>query len=249
MTNKVPELIEKDGQIVFQGRNGSVLDIYIPTANFNRGKATLVDQYIQTLGVFVFEIKTQDDLVKGKSGKFNTLAFPNDISFTFSSESRYDGTLDNGKINRNSYRVFRLVAGDVFMSSTSIQQSTGSLINFVAAMHGGQIPNTLPYSDLINIYLDAMDINGNDLKSPSSTLEIIISEIARSKGDISIPYRLSKGTEYDYNLVNLSELPSLNSTFAALGFEDVDRAIIGAVNRTREGIEEKPTPLEKLAKY
>lgn len=248
---KIRQLIKQDNTIKF---NGEVLDIYIPTKNFDRKLSVYDGEYIDTLGVFMFDIKTQKQADANEFGQFHTLKFPNDINFTYSSERKYKGTLYNGRVSMNEYNVFRLNKGDTFIANTVIEQSSNAVIKFVSALHSGQIPESIPYKELINLYLSVLSSNHIDLKNPSVVFELIISELCRNKTNLAEPFRISianKDTynEYGYKSINLKSLPALNSTFTALTFEDIDNAIVSSINRTNDGGKEKESPLEQIVKY
>lgn len=248
---KIKELVQKNNQIIF---HGEVMDIYIPVANFDRKLSFYNGQYINTLGVFAFDIKTESMAQKGKFGKFHTLKFPNMINFEYSETFKYTGTLDNGKISKNEYHVFRLRDGDVFINNTVQERSSDAVINFITSLHAGQIPETIPYPELINLYLSTIDINKVNLKNPSVVFELVLSELCRDKKNLKLPFRhtiKNKKTynEYGYKSINLTQLPSLNSTFAALSFQDFDNSVISGVNQTLNNEDEKESPIEKIVKY
>jgi hypothetical protein len=84
---------------------------------------------------------------------------------------------------------------------------------------------------------------------------MIIAELCRYKSNIEVPFRMmigkdnAKVTEYDYNNINLKKLPSINSTFNAMTFEDINQSIISSIKKTRNKETENPSPVEKIIKY
>ena len=219
---KIKTLVQEDNSIIFQSKT-FCLDIYIPKKNFDRSLSEYNGAYIKTLGIFAFDIKQISSAEKGKFGIFHTLKFPNIIQFTYSDHFKYEGTLNNGLISSREYEVFRLTDGDIFMDRVVIEQSATAVINFVNSLHDGQIPETIPYPELINLYLNALDLNHVSLKNPSVVFELILSELCRDKNDLHRPFREAIARQANYNQfayqsINLREIPSLSNTFAALSF-------------------------------
>jgi len=248
---KLKTLVRDKDQVLFDGQ---VLDIYLPKKNFDRGISSYNGKFINTIGVFIFDIKTDTIAKKKGFGSFYTIKYPNPMQFSYSDQFTYKGTLDNGKVGSNEYNVFRLTKGDIFMNTTTVEQSSDAVIKFVNALHAGQIPESIPYRELIKLYLNAIDINHVNLKNPSVVFEMIISEICRDKSDLKKSFRESIRGKKDYNefgykSIDLKQLPSLNSTFAALSFQDFDRAVISGINMNNEGKKEKVSPIEKIIKY
>jgi len=250
---KIKTLVQEDNSIIFQSKT-FCLDIYIPKKNFDRSLSEYNGAYIKTLGIFAFDIKQISSAEKGKFGIFHTLKFPNIIQFTYSDHFKYEGTLNNGLISSREYEVFRLTDGDIFMDRVVIEQSATAVINFVNSLHDGQIPETIPYPELINLYLNALDLNHVSLKNPAVVFELILSELCRDKNDLHRPFREAIARQANYNQfayqsINLREIPSLSNTFAALSFEDFDNAAIASINNNNSNMKEKESPIEKIIKY
>ena len=106
---------------------------------------------------------------------------------------------------------------------------------------------------ILGLYHEVLGINKVSLQSPSIIYELIVSELCRFKTDLSLPYRLAANKKvispYAYKNINLNRLPSLNSTFAGLTFEDMTNSITMSLARTKTGGKETASPLEKIIKY
>lgn len=247
----IKSLEKKDDQIIF---TGEVLDIYLPTANFDRKNSSYNGQYIRTIGVFAFEIKSKKVAKEGGHGTFHTFKFPNQIEFEYSESYKYTGTLDDGKISKDTYNVFRLTNGDIFIRSLTQPQSSNDAMKFIEALHGGQIPESIPYDNLLDLYLSTINFNKINLKSSAVVLELILSELCRDEKDLTKSFRLAIANKTTYNpfayqSINLTQIPSLNNTFSALAFQDFDNSIINGINRNLNGEEDKESPIEKIIKY
>lgn len=79
--------------------------------------------------------------------------------------------------------------------------------------------------------------------------------MCRSSKDESIPFRKeiakpnSKANQYSYKPINIKKLPSINSTFTSLAFEDINASIISSIRKTKDGEEENISPVEQVIKY
>lgn len=246
---QITELGRQGNSVIF---NGDVLNIYIPSKSFDRKQAKYNGEYITTMGMFVFEIQTFAQIEKGISGSFHRLTIPNNIDFQYTDSGKFKGKID--KYPNDEYHVFRLEKGDKFIANVFVQQISSAVVNFIKALHGGSIPKSISYDEILGLYHNVLELNNVSLKAPSLIYELTITEVCRSKRDQSKPFReaVNKNSElsrYDYVNINLNKLPMLNSTFAGLTFENMNDAIIKSLDRTETGGEEKMTPLERSIRF
>lgn len=245
----IAELSRQGNSVVF---NGDVLNIYIPTKSFERKQAKYNGEYITTMGMFIFEIQTFEQIEKGMSGIFHRLTIPNNIDFQYTDSSKFKGKID--KYPNDEYTVFRLEKGDKFIANVFVQQISSAVITFVKALHGGSMPKSISYDEILGLYHNVLELNNVSLNAPSLIYELSIAEVCRSKKDQSKPFRDAVNkkpdmSRYDYVNINLNKLPMLNSTFSGLTFENMNDAIIKSLDRTETGGEEKFSPLERPIKY
>ena len=245
----ITELSRQGNSVIF---NGDVLNIYIPTKSFERKQAKYNGEYITTMGMFIFEIQTFEQIEKGMSGIFHRLTIPNNIDFQYTDSSKFKGKID--KYPNDEYTVFRLEKGDKFIANVFLQQISSAVITFVKALHGGSMPKSISYDEILGLYHNVLELNNVSLNAPSLIYELSIAEVCRSKKDQSKPFRDAVNkkpdmSRYDYVNINLNKLPMLNSTFSGLTFENMNDAIIKSLDRTETGGEEKFSPLERPIKY
>lgn len=245
----IAELSRQGNSVIF---NGDVLNIYIPTKSFERKQAKYNGEYITTMGMFIFEIQTFEQIEKGMSGIFRRLTIPNNIDFQYTDSSKFKGKID--KYPSDEYTVFRLEKGDKFIANVFVQQISTAVIDFVKALHGGSMPKSVSYDEILGLYHNVLELNNVNLNAPSLIYELSIAEVCRSKKDQSKPFRDAVNrkpdiSRYDYVNINLNKLPMLNSTFSGLTFENMNDAIIKSLDRTETGGEEKFSPLERPIKY
>lgn len=239
-----------DGTVFF---DGEYMEIYIPKDYFTKGIAQYYADKISTLGIFNFMVYSQPKDSKNK-GEIHLLKLPMEIKFEF--DSFHDITT---KLRPDSetedYRVFELSRGSVFIDSVTKEKSAENSKKFIYLLHGGKLPKALKYQDAIELYHESIALNNVKLNNPSVIFEMIIAELCRYKNNIEVPFRSiigrdnSKASEYDYSNINLKKLPSINSTFNAMTFEDVNQAIISSIKKTRNNETENESPVEKIIKY
>lgn len=249
---KIPELRKEGNSLIFVG---DYLDIYIPRDQFkNNSMSEHRGQYINTYGMFVFEIKTLKNIEENKPGKIHKMKFPNRIDFNFTDSYKLHGREHESLDSKVQYEVFRLTNGCEFISNVNMEQSAESVRDFLFLFHAGKLPVHIKYEDIIKLHYDALNTNSVNLKSNSLTYELIISELCRYKKNVELPYRVAINkykniSPLDYNNYNLKKLPNLNSTFASFTFEGMDDTILTSVGRTVKGGEEKRSPLEDVMKF
>lgn len=245
----IPELSRKGNSIIF---NGDILDIYIPIKNFESKLAVHNGEYIHSMGIFLFSIKTFDQADNNKSVRIHSMKLPLFIDFQYSSSFRYNGKLDN--YPNEEYEVFRLNNNDQFIANVLIEKSSNNAVTYINSLHAGKIPTMLNYDEILQLYHETLTLSGVSLDSPSLIYELIISEACRSKSSIKKPFRVyinsaKEKDKYNYINTNINKLAMLNSTFAGLTFENMNDAILTSIERTQNNDEEKPSPLEDIARY
>jgi hypothetical protein len=233
--------------------DGEYMEIYIPKDYFTKGIAEYQGDKISTLGIFNFMIYSQSKEAKSK-GEIHTLKLPMTIRFEFS--SFYDiSTKLRPDLEQEDYRVFELGKGSLFIDNVVKEQSAENSKKFIYLLHGGKLPKSLKYEDVIGLYHESIGLNKVQLNNPSVIFELIIAELCRYKNDIELPFRMvigkdnARASEYDYTNINLKKLPAINSTFNAMTFEDINQAIISSIKKTRNNENENPSPVEKIIKY
>lgn len=246
----IPELVRQGNSIVF---TGEVLDIYVPQINFKNKLSEYNGEYIDSIGIFLFEIKTFEEADNDKhTMMLHSMKLPININFQYSSTFKYKGKL--GDYPYDEYEVFRLENGNQFMANVVIEKTSTHAVKYVKALHKGGLPKMLNYDEILQLYHKVLEITGTNLKAPSIIYEMTISEGCRSANNIKTPFRkyinASKSkSKYAYKSTNINKLAMLNSTFGGITFENINDAVLTSIERTQNNDREQPTPLEKIAKY
>ena len=241
------EKLSAGERVYFQGEK---LKIYVPSYYFNdmEGLARTIGQKIETIGLLDFEVFNSEDAEKGV---LYELQIPIKMKFSFSDRDTAKLKL-KPEIPENEYNVFTLYKGDIFMDNTQYRKSSDDTFMFISKLiHGAKLPNSIPYHDAMKLYLNMLEVSGDNLGVPAFSLEAMLAELYRYKKDVSKAYRLKyKPTNpYDYKMVRITKIPEMNSTFSGLASEDVNHQIIAGILRSREGKKEMVSPVEKVLKY
>lgn len=246
-----PFLTKNNNKYIF---NDKYMEIYIPKNYFKTKTAEQLGAYINTLGVFNFAV-----FPNGKSPNINDanmylLKLPLPIMFEYTTVRDENLTLVKGQ-STTAYSVFELTEGNIFMDNCVEERSANNTKKFINILHGGNLPISLKYEDISELYLNTILLNDTKLNNPASIFEIVVAELERYKKNINIPFRKMIGksnstvSSYDYVNVSLKKLPGLNSTFADVSFENINNAVINGIRRTKTNGKENESPIEKIIKY
>jgi hypothetical protein len=184
--------------------------------------------------------------------KLETINFPSMISIFPSDIEEKKLTLIEGDNEPEPYLVAKFNKGSRLMRSSIVQESANVEL-FINLITKGKIPVTIPYSQILNIWLKNLSVNNIKLGVVSSVLEAIIAQFYRDKAKPENKFAMRIGkdpttSEYAYKPANIRELCARNSTFAALTFEDMDAMLTSSINIKKLNKEEIDSPLEKLLK-
>ncbi len=148
---------------------GNYLEAYIPDFYFE-GK--LAEDYGTTVRAFgVFSVRMFDD--KGKAQGIETFNIPALIYIHPSEMEKKELDLlgDGTKVQ---YRVAKFFKNSVLMAN-NVQQDASNAELFINLLFRGNVPHTIPYDDIIHIWLKNLELNSVKLGVSSVILEIIIS--------------------------------------------------------------------------
>lgn len=227
---------------------GNEMEIYIPTYYFNPAgeqMAIIVGDLVETIGLFWFNT----------SNKFHELQLPVKIRFEFSERVGRKRLKLQPQLPSIEYDVFKLKRGDAFIHDTNHKQSVDDITYFINKLVvGAKLPPTVPYDEVVPLMMNTLQITEiyGRLGVSATTLEIVLSELYRTRGNLSKPYRMSfrRGKEYDYRMMRITKIPELNSTLSGLMGEDTNHQIASAVVRARtKGTPNRESPMGKLIKY
>lgn len=239
------KLLKNDGEyLVF---DGNYVEFYIPRDYEENKLAEDEGESYRLFGICNLRVYDSND----KPGKLETLNLPAYINLFPTEIEETNIALVPGQ-EPSRYKVLKFYKGDRIMRNVT-QKDSSNLEMFINLMTRGKIPTTIPYNEIIHLWLKNMEINGAHLGVTSTVLEVIIAEIYRDAAKPENKYARTVGKDpnkpqFAYKTANIREICSRNSTFAALTFEDMDAMITASLNINKYGKEETISPIEKIIK-
>ena len=224
---------------------GEEMEIFLPSYFLDPAEniARTISNRIETVGLFWFKVGEE----------YYELQIPVKFEFSFTSRRKKKMKLKPG-MPEIDYDIFVLVNGDAFIYDTNHKQTVDDITWFIAKMiEGAKLPPTISYDEVFGVFTRALEITQINAKLgvPALTLEFLLSELFRNRRDTSEAFRYAYTGKnaYDYRMVRITKIPEMNSTFTGLLGEDINQQIVSAVLKSREGKEEKVSPIEKIIKY
>ncbi len=222
------------------------LEIHIPRLYFDENKfARSKGVSIETLGLAYIEAYPN-----GKVQPIKLLNLPATVEYIV-----YDFVNQDIKVLNKDMPVTTLkYIQDSCVMSQSIQRGRDVVEMFLNAILGGRLPSNLDYPKLIDIWWKNIEISGSSLGVPSKVFEMIIANIYRDKNDIKKRFAEYFGSSsttdgHEYQTGNVRDIVESLSTFSGLIFEDISRMVTSGINNSKDGVEEKESPLEKTIHY
>ena len=219
--------------------------IYIPVEYFNKETAIWFGDKVKTYGNFIVSF------INGTTEKFFQFDISINVSVCFTEQLQGNFKLP-GTSSEEAYFVLKNFKDEVFIESSSHVQSLDDAKAFMNSLNGGKIPTSIPYSEMVSRIEYNMEINNIGVPVPSIVLEVMVGEMARDEKDEFTPFRKiagRSGAEAGYTFCKLKELPNLNSVFAGVAFEDINKSIQQAVRLTIEDRPQKKQPIEDIIYY
>jgi len=235
---------EENNVIYFTGK---YMEILIPYYYFESKMASIIEDRIETLGIFLIRV------FKDENSRDNAInhvyQFPSMIATKPSTFNKENVTVNHTK---REFMVCKYYTNDVFINSNIIVQSSAFANQYITFYHNGKIPNFVNYDDVFLLELETTFINGMKFPVSAVILEGICSELNRDENDLSQSFRFAAAdgaNEKSYQPISIKNVPTYNSTFTSLTFEDVNYQLVSSVNRARYNKEEKFSSIEETIKY
>lgn len=239
-------LIEKDGYLVL---NCPYAEFYVPKYFLTSNIAEDCGEYFKSFGMFY--VRTFNN-INGTPNPFEVLNLPSLINFFPNSKENRKMTIEDME---DDFIVLKFYKGDRITQSaiTCVPTMPEDFLNLLL---GGKIPKNIAYKHIISAFIKVFNMNKVKIPCPIFTLEMIVSEVYRSKGNNALKYGqvLSKtfkptDKQTDYTTANIRSICKANSSFAGVSFENIDEMITSAINSNRENRKETKTPFEDVIKY
>ena len=235
--------IKKDESLLL---NIDYMEAYIPDSLFKKGLNEELGDRFSLLGIFNFRVGKGPDKLESK---IHTFKFPSMITTSPSSMEEEEFELTEGS-GSQKYKILKYYKGNKVLESLFVIADIGNVEKYINLLINGNLPNTIKYTDLLNLFLQNIIVNKQSLGISALVLSAVISEVYRYKKDLSIPLRkiIAKGKcgELDYFAANARTIAANNGTFSALTFEDQDTMLVTSANKHRYNRKENVSPLEAI---
>lgn len=222
-------------------------EFYIPMYFFDEsGKfGEDLSNTVRVLGIFnvgIFE--------NGKLKEMRTFNMPTMITLNVYDSEVREVTLLNGETTQ--CKVIKYLKDAKIMQSVVFQDEIHAK-NYLKFLMSGKMPCIIPYSKALDVWRKNQMLNGVNFGLGSVYLELVLSVLYRNPSDLSQKFAKIAGNndigDYDYKFASVRQICQYNSTFTALTFEDIDSMITTSLNKTREKVKERETPVEQIIKF
>lgn len=241
-------LIEKNGYLVL---DCPYAEFYVPKYYTDSNMAEDCGEYFKCFGLFY--VRTFDK-INGNPNPYEILKLPSMINLFPDSRENRKMTID-GDDKEDDYIILKFYKGDQVTQSsvTCVNTMPEDFLNLVLS---GKIPKNVPYKDVLSAFIKVFTMNKVGMPCPLFTLEMILSEVYRAKGQNELKYGqvLAKtfkpnDRQLDYSTANIRSICKANSSFAGVSFENIDEMMTSAINSNRQNRKETRTPFEDVIKY
>ena len=205
---------------------------------------------IVTIGIFYmrfFDTSEVTDELREKT-KVRTLNYPNKI------ECKPSGTMEKKKLiingQEDKYRIYKFYKGDILMESSSKKSYLNADMSTSMVM-SGKLPRSLAYDELFFSWLASFKINNISTGIPPALMQAIVAKMCCTEDDPNVPFRELAGSRrgadpHSYRMLSMNQVSSYSSVMSSMAFERFADKLTSSLVMTGEGLEQKPSPIEKL---
>lgn len=222
----IPKFLKSEGRSLLFKDEGTLV-FYIPEYYFERGYLLIDGRDIKLLGLFNYKIFDANG--KDISG-LRFFNFPSVFGCTPSEIESVKKLKLSTSTPADDYRLLKFKKDDIVIESTKVPKSTDNMELFLKMVNSGKIPNSIPYNQLQDIFIENANLNGASYGVSMQIIGLIISEICRSSNNISRPYRIGSSNDYNaYTTINVADVSNYTSPFAAITGEDWNKSLASAI--------------------
>lgn len=154
---------------------------------------------------------------------------------------------------RKGEMILEFQPGDVLIEQYMVVQTIENQKKVMNMLFNRYVPDSIKYSDVFKLWESCKNVNKINLKSPSSLLELIVSEMCRNPENMNEAFRMylkknPNGDESSRVMVNLMDLPKYLSTFASISSADPKMGVTKSIIREREGEKNIISPVEEAVR-
>lgn len=225
--------------------DASYCEFYIPMSYFDssRNFAEDFNDTIKVLGIFnvgIFE--------NGKFKELRTLNLPTTITINVYDSEIREIKMSNGETTQ--CKVVKYLKNAKIMRSVVFQDDE-PVKKYLQFLISGKIPNIIPYSQQLRVWRKNQVLNGIHFGVSSVYLELVLSVVNRNPKKLNEKFSkvAEENGDFDYKFASIRQICQYNSTFTALTFEDIDSMITTSLNKSRNKVKERESPIEQIIKF
>jgi hypothetical protein len=209
---------------------------------FTDGLSEIKDDKVETIGFIDFKVWIDREKDKYELRK---LTFPMTIIINANNIFK-EGT--NYYIDYYPNDI--IIEQTIYALSATIGAKNAN--GFLSLLTNAKIKTEKP-EDLIDIFKNAIRLNGVSMRVQSALIEGMIGELCRYSEDDTKPFRLAlkdkNVTRDQFIMVNIKDVARLSSVFSAISFEDIKKSLESSVLMTRNNSEQAISPVETVLKF
>lgn len=238
MAYEVPKFLKRDGEALLFNDEGCLI-YYIPESYFEKDIAVVNGEYVNLIGIFDYTIQDKN----GKNNGLNRFNFPTIFLCRPGEMEKVKEVKLTQYTDEQDYRLLKFYKGDQAVVSVKVPQSVENAEEFYNMFIYEKLPNTIPYDELQNYFIDNIKLNGENYGLSIQMFGIIIGEMCRSPKDVKTLFRHTDMKNMnDYRSIGIRQAPKYISPFAAITSENWDESVVNAITNKNA----KYSPLEKL---
>ena len=220
------------------------MKVLFPEIFINYKIVEIIGNKVELFGFFDMKIWNTYDYENKEPDISAFYLFPSKI-LTTPSDIRIEKDLES----KTGLIILEYIEGDVFINSTILEKNSSESKIFLNILFYGFMPDIIPYNRIVEMWNTCNEMNGVDLNVNNSIIELIVAELSRNPKDASEEFRklLNRNPNIDQRsrkMANLTQLPRLSSSFAAVTSAYAVDGITESINRKRSGTTNKSSPIE-----
>lgn len=235
----IPSWLKREGESILYNGDG-YFAFFVPERYFdgkNSTKAIIMGEYVNLFGILDYQLFNDN---KKPNGPVRCFKFPT----VFLTKPTEIEKVKNIKLvdwsDVQDYRVLKYEKGSQIVVSTKVPQDLQNVEFFYSLFLGGNLPVTIPYSELYTYLVENIELAGESYGITNQLLGIVVSEMARDPNNLEKAFRNSKSDHY--KTISIKDIPKFISAYSAITSENWDEAVINAI----ENKNTKDIPMEKI---
>lgn len=226
------------------------LELYLPVYYLEHKLAYQEGNIMNSFGLMSYKYYQKFD--SKEPTKIGTIGIPSMTVFFPSNIIQNITTKITPDSPENTYYVLEFTKGDK-ITSMFVRKDADNIVTYMNLLLAGKIEGSIPYTEIDQLFIKTMTMNGADLGVPGTVIELIVAQLCRDGKDKGQPFSKTIGKNPNvpprsYRTSNIRSICASNSVFAALSFEDMNAMLDSSINMTAKEKEQNISPIENIIK-